>query len=593
MRAIAIAAVAILLGSMFGFVSPATAATGASISGTVSAPVGISLAEADVEVRAYTEADYPWAAGRSKVAADGTYTIAGLEPGTYKVSFVARNHLAWEWWNDKTAMGEASTIALTAGQTRAGINAALVREARITGKITYPAGTDTADVFTTAYAYSVVDSAHYAASGDVEEDGSFEISALRPGVYKILYSTHDYSDRANNNIVQTQWHGGAYDFSSAATVTVTAPGGSTALTHTLSSGRVISGTITGIRPPASYLRVGAHNGENEGYASTDARGNYTIRGLVPGKYTVSFDLNYGTNGETSSSERREWWQDKHSQPTATIIDLTSAASRTGVDADLDTIAGKPTAPSVTGTPVVGGTVKASPGAWPNVELSYRWLADGTPVPRATAATLKIPGSLAGKRVSVEVFAMTEANFWQVRSSATTERILTVGSPAVSGAAAVGATLLVKPGAWTSGTRFTYQWYAAGKAIKGATKSTLVLGTTHAGTAITAKVTGTKSGFTTGAATSKATLKVARTATPTISGTASVGKRLTAKPGTWTSGSRFSYQWYASGKAIVGATKSTLTLTKSHKAKTITVKVTGTKSGYTTVAKTSAKTRAVR
>jgi hypothetical protein len=87
--------------------------------------------------------------------------------------------------------------------------------------------------------------------------------------------------------------------------------------------------------------------------------------------------------------------------------------------------------------------------------------------------------------------------------------------------------------------------------------------------------------------------VATVGTPKISGTAKVGKRLTAKPGTWTSGTRFSYQWYANGVAIKKATKSTLTLKSAQKGKKITVKVTGKKSGYATVAKTAAKAGKVR
>mgnify|MGYP003704356425 CR=1 FL=1 len=50
--------------------------------------------------------------------------------------------------------------------------------------------------------------------------------------------------------------------------------------------------------------------------------------------------------------------------------------------------------------------------------------------------------------------------------------------------------------------------------------------------------------------------------PKISGTAKVGSTLTAKPGTWTSKTTFSYQWYANGKAISKATKVTYKIPKS-------------------------------
>ena len=90
------------------------------------------------------------------------------------------------------------------------------------------------------------------------------------------------------------------------------------------------------------------------------------------------------------------------------------------------------------------------------------------------------------------------------------------------------------------------------------------------------------------------LSLSAAPTPKISGTAKVGKKLTAKPGTWKpSGVKLTYQWKRSGATLKGATKSTYTLTKSDKGKKITVTVTGSKSGYLTAAKTSKSTSAVK
>ena len=72
-----------------------------------------------------------------------------------------------------------------------------------------------------------------------------------------------------------------------------------------------------------------------------------------------------------------------------------------------------------------------------------------------------------------------------------------------------------------------------------------------------------------------------------SGTAKAGKVLTAHHGTWKPTPSYSYQWYRNGAKIKGATKSTYKLATKDKGKKITVKVTGKKSGYLTVAKASA------
>ena len=91
----------------------------------------------------------------------------------------------------------------------------------------------------------------------------------------------------------------------------------------------------------------------------------------------------------------------------------------------------------------------------------------------------------------------------------------------------------------------------------------------------------------------APFKTLTTATPKISGTAKVGKTLTAKPGTWTSGTTFTYEWYRGSSKISGATKSTYKLTSSSVGKKLKVKVTGKKAGYATVIKTSAATATVK
>ena len=65
--------------------------------------------------------------------------------------------------------------------------------------------------------------------------------------------------------------------------------------------------------------------------------------------------------------------------------------------------------------------------------------------------------------------------------------------------------------------------------------------------------------------------------PTITGTAEVGKRLTATPGEWdTDGLEFAYQWQADGVDIAGATGTTYRVRSADQGKAITVVVTATK-----------------
>ena len=166
-------------------------------------------------------------------------------------------------------------------------------------------------------------------------------------------------------------------------------------------------------------------------------------------------------------------------------------------------------------------------------------------------------------------------------------------PKITGTAKAGKTLTVKVGTWSpKPSRFSYQWLRSGKVIKGATKSTYKLVKADRKNEIAVRVTGTTPGYRTRTVTSTA-VKVEfgtfKSAKPTITGTAKVGKTLKAKVGSWKpKASNYSYQWYRSGKAIKGATKSSYKLARSDKGKKLTVKVTGTKKGYHTKTSSASK-----
>jgi hypothetical protein len=81
--------------------------------------------------------------------------------------------------------------------------------------------------------------------------------------------------------------------------------------------------------------------------------------------------------------------------------------------------------------------------------------------------------------------------------------------------------------------------------------------------------------------------------PTISGTVKVGKVLTAKVLTWSPKASFSYQWLRNGTAITGATTSKYTLSGADYKARISVKLTGTRSGYTATSKVSKATKSVK
>ncbi|MGC4174706.1 hypothetical protein [Demequina sp.] len=254
------------------------------------------------------------------------------------------------------------------------------------------------------------------------------------------------------------------------------------------------------------------------------------------------------------------------------------------------------APSIPTAIKVGTTVTADPGGWWNgLWLTYQWYRNSSPIPGATAQTYKTTASDAGATLSVRVRGADEnVGDKTVFSNAVTVgyATLTSATPTISGSAKVGSTVTAIVGTWTSGTSFTYRWYANGVAISGATGKSYKVPSTLVGKKLSVKVTGKKTGYTTKTV-SSASIAVPRVGKPYLSGTAKVGRTLYAKTGTWTSGTTFTYQWYVNGVAVSGATKSKIVLKSSWAGKTVKAKVTGKKSGYTTVSVYTASSAKVK
>ena len=258
-------------------------------------------------------------------------------------------------------------------------------------------------------------------------------------------------------------------------------------------------------------------------------------------------------------------------------------------------------PTITGTAKVGATLTANPGAWgpAPVTLAYQWFRSGVAITGATAATYPAVAADLGKTLTVQVTGTKSGFTTTAKTSAATAAVvagsLTAPVPTITGTAKVGTTLTANPGAWgPAPVTLAYQWFRSGVAITGATAATYPAVAADLGKTLTVRVTGTKSGFTTTAKTSAATAAVVAGTltgpTPTITGTKTVGSTLTANPGTWGPAPvTLAYQWYLGSTAITGATAQTYKLVAADKGTAIKVRVTGTKTAYTALARYSAAT----
>ncbi|WP_262967269.1 DUF4347 domain-containing protein, partial [Methylobacter psychrophilus] len=222
-------------------------------------------------------------------------------------------------------------------------------------------------------------------------------------------------------------------------------------------------------------------------------------------------------------------------------------------------------------------------------IAYQWLADGTAITGATAATLTLTQAQVGKVITVKAAYTDLQGTAESVSSLATANVANVndaptGTVTITGTATQNQTLTATntladiDGLGT----IAYQWLANGTAISGATSSTLALAQAQVGKTITVKAAYTDLLGTAENVSSIATGAVinandAPIGTVTITGTATQNQILTATntladvDGLGT----IAYQWLANGTAITGATASTLTLSQAQVGKTITVQA-----GYT-------------
>lgn len=171
-------------------------------------------------------------------------------------------------------------------------------------------------------------------------------------------------------------------------------------------------------------------------------------------------------------------------------------------------------------------------------------------------------------------------------------------PVITGTAKVGTTLSATTGTWVPQATNTYQWFKyktlSDTPVSAGTASTYLIKPADLGYTFFVKVTGTKTGYKQNEIISASKKIVAgtlvKTPVPKTTGLYKVGSTLKAVPGTWDSGTTFSYQWLRDGVVIAKATASTYKIPAKDKAHKISVKVTGKKTGFTTVTKLSLATK---
>ncbi len=372
-------------------------------------------------------------------------------------------------------------------------------------------------------------------------------------------------------------------------------------------------TISGTAQVGQTLRasVGSWSGSPTSYAyqwrrcDEDGNGCASIIGATASSYWLgSGEAGYTirVNVFATNAVGTSWM---NSNPTATVT----------AGAATDTVPVNTSPPTVSGTPEVGQTLRASLGSWSGspTRYGYQWRRcdeNGnacTTVAGADDSTYLLGSGDVGSTIRVNVFATNDAGTsWKNSNptaivTATETAPVNLSLPTISGTPEVGQTLRAGVGSWSgSPTSYSYYWRRCDEdgnsctSIVGATASTYWLESDDVGYTIRVNVFATndagtswKNSNATAIVTGTGTVPV-NTSLPTISGTPEVGQTLYANVGSW-SGSPTSYSYYwrrcdQSGNdcaSIIGATASSYWLGSDDVGYTIRVNVFATNDAGTT------------
>lgn len=380
-------------------------AAGGSISGTVTGQGSGALA--GVTVQAYGASPMDGDVGVLATAttnASGQYSLATLSPGSYSIRFSDfGTNWAAEYYTNGLGIHDATPVSLGVSQVLTGINATLVAGSTISGTITKAVGGAALAGYATAERLDSDGTWEEVTNVQANGSGQYSLSGLPAGTYRV-YVEGDTSDYA------LEYLGDSYFKDTAEHVTLAA--GATSASHSTALQPAVSITArskdqtTNMYVNASaYIEYQRSPGvwaePDLSYGSGDV-GLVHLGGLPAGDYRIHWVDQSGS----STPYVTEWWNNKPTADTATIItlagggsaDVTALMTKTPFDVSPAPV------PVITGVAQANQTLTAVPGTWgpAPVDLAYQWNVDGTAKPGATGATFPVTNAEIGKAITVTV-----------------------------------------------------------------------------------------------------------------------------------------------------------------------------------------------
>jgi len=267
------------------------------------------------------------------------YEITGGPLGGYQVAFAPSctgSALETQWYKDKASPAHATTVVMRAHRVTRHIDAALIPGGSIGGRVT-SGGKPIQNVCVSAQSVTQLADGGFGVSN---HNGYYHVGGLNSGDYELFFQPCGKSASALAAELGPQL------------VHVTAPKKTGNIVTDVPKGATISGSVLAGSPaaPAPGACIEAIQADGTGFNLSNAAldGTYSITNLPPGDYQVEFGD--PTCSVSDPSLASQWYQNKATEPTATLIPITAGSTTTLATATLGTDG------SIT------GTVRASGGA---------------------------------------------------------------------------------------------------------------------------------------------------------------------------------------------------------------------------------------
>ena len=256
----------------------------ATLSGRVVAPDGTVPAGTVVMVDGTAGGTY----GGTSVAADGTYQVDGLEPGSYVIRVVPGAGSIWgpTYYPAARGLATATPVTVAVGQRLDGLDVTLQTSLGITGTVTLPAGADATRARVVAEPLN--DRRLWVRVADVAADGTYRLADVFPGAYTV-----HVEDAGGDPTIATRYYPDSATADGALPVVVVDGADTTGIDITAQAASRVTGVLTGAAGPLAGAEVvlEAVRGDGEYQPTwTDAQGAFSFAGLPAGEYRVRFTV---------------------------------------------------------------------------------------------------------------------------------------------------------------------------------------------------------------------------------------------------------------------------------------------------------------